>query len=97
MERWQEEVEILTQESRRTVMGFQKMKDIWYILGSSSLERGKIAYAKRQRAMYAKLEAQAYKLFSAAGVTWPATGVPLADHIRAERPNRHLAWPSLLK
>lgn len=97
MERWQEEVEILTQESRRTVMGFQKMKDIWYILGSSSpvedtaVERGKIAYAKCQQAMYAKLEAQAYESFSAAGVTWPATGVPLADHIRAERPNHILA------
>lgn len=101
MERWQEEVEILTQESRRTVMGFQRMKDVWYALSSpSSVEDtgvgwGKIAYAKRQRAMYADLETQARKSFSAVGVTWPAADVALADHIRAERPSYNLEWPDV--
>ena len=94
-------MEILTQECRRTVMGFQRMKDVWYALSSPSLvedtavERGKIAYAKRQGAMYANLEAQAYELFLAAGVTWPAVGITLADHIRAERPSCKLEWPDL--
>lgn len=94
-------MEILTQESRRTVMGFQKMRDIWYALSSlSSVEDtaigwGKIAYAKRQGAMYANLEAQAHKSFSAVGVTWPAAGISLADHIRAERPNYNLEWQDL--
>jgi hypothetical protein len=102
MERWQEEVEILTQESRRTVMGFQKMRDVWYSLSSPSLVgdtsavgRGKTAYAKRQGAMYAALEAQARKSFSAVGVTWLAADVALADHIRAERPSCTLEWPDL--
>jgi hypothetical protein len=101
VERWQEEVEILTQESRRTVMGFQRMRDVWYALSSpfsvedTAVGRGKIAYAKRQGAMYANLEVRANKLFSAVGVTWPAPGIALADHIRAERPSYNLEWPDL--
>ncbi|KAK7021435.1 hypothetical protein R3P38DRAFT_2435965, partial [Favolaschia claudopus] len=29
MERWQEEVEILAQEFRRSIKGFTKMRDVW--------------------------------------------------------------------
>lgn len=77
------------------------MRDVWHALSSpSSVEntavgRGKIAYAKRQGAMYANLDVQARKSFSAVGVTWPVAGVALADHIRAERPNYNLEWPDL--
>lgn len=84
-------------------MGFQKIKDVWYGLSSpflvedTAVERGRIAYTKHQGAMYANLEAQAYKAFSESqvGVTWPAADVALEDHIRAERPSCTLEWPDL--
>ena len=62
MEHWQEEVEILEEEFRWAIHGFEKMEQVWSSLamskGSESADfdprvtKGKMAYRKKKAAMY---------------------------------------------
>lgn len=98
MERWQEEVEILTQEFRRAIRGFQKMDEVWMSLAAdsdgSSESKGKTAYAKKKAAMYRRMAQDCRETFAKLGGTWVPEGVSLGDHIRAERPSQNIDWTS---
>ena len=53
MERWQEEVEILGQEFRRAIQGFNKMEATWTALAHDhENEPGKKVYALKVAGMY---------------------------------------------
>ncbi|KAJ7094336.1 hypothetical protein C8R44DRAFT_749527 [Mycena epipterygia] len=85
MERWQEEVEILSQEFRRAIQGFTKMEAVWTTLAQDhSNDPGKQAYALKTANMYRQMCKDAEKKFADVGGTWPSAGVSLAQHIRCE-------------
>ncbi|KDR78511.1 hypothetical protein GALMADRAFT_209005 [Galerina marginata CBS 339.88] len=107
MERWQEEVEILAQEFRRTIRGFDKMAHVWSSLAISpapvecshnlvdhGVEHGKMAYGKKKAAMFRRMANDARVAFESIGGTWPAYGVSLKDHILSERPSQEIDWDS---
>jgi hypothetical protein len=106
MERWQEEVEILEEEFRRAIRGFEKMEQVWSSLAISSLEgsesadfdprvaKGKMAYGKRKTAMYGRMAKEARTVFHSIGATYPPEGVSLGDHIRSQRPSQEIDWIS---
>ncbi|THU78280.1 hypothetical protein K435DRAFT_583506, partial [Dendrothele bispora CBS 962.96] len=50
LERWQEEVEILGEEFRRSIHGFEKMAAVWAEVAETSenLSPGHVAYARKQ-------------------------------------------------
>jgi hypothetical protein len=52
MERWIEEVEILEEEFRRTIHGFNKMTVVWTQLADQSSKRGYTAYGRQKADMY---------------------------------------------
>ena len=63
MQRWQEQVEGKLAELLRTIRSFGKMKDIWTKLSCMQADDlpGHVAYAKRQAAIYARLECDSKK------------------------------------
>ncbi|KAK7444303.1 hypothetical protein VKT23_015315 [Stygiomarasmius scandens] len=97
LERWQEEVEILGEEFRRSARGFEKMAAVWSEVArkSASLSPGHEAYANRQADAFTKRAAKARLMFGQAGGTWPGPGVRLADHVKAERPSWIIDWKGL--
>jgi len=105
MERWQEEVEILEEEFRRAIRGFEKMEQVWSSLamsiGSESADffdsrvaKGKMAYGKKKAAMYGRMAKEARMVFHSIGATYPPEGVSLGDHIRSQRPSQEIDWTS---
>ncbi|KAJ6506564.1 hypothetical protein C8R45DRAFT_922749 [Mycena sanguinolenta] len=92
MERWQEEVEILGQEFRRAIQGFNKMENVWTSLAKDHKnEAGKSAYASKVANMYQQMDSDARQHFTKAGGTWSKEGVSLAQHIKSERPDPKLS------
>ena len=88
MEQWQEEVEILGQEFRRAIQGFNKMENVWTSLAKDhENEPGKSAYASKVANMYQQMESDAKQQFTKVGATWPKEGLSLAQHIKSERPD----------
>lgn len=105
MERWQEEVEILEEEFRRAIRGFEKMEQVWSSLamseGSKSdfdprVAKGKMAYGKKKAAMYGEMAKEARMVFHSIGATYPPEGVSLGDHIRSQRPSQEIDWTSVV-
>ncbi|KAJ7476653.1 hypothetical protein FB451DRAFT_1173522 [Mycena latifolia] len=89
MERWQEEVEILGQEFRRAIQGFNKMEATWTALAHDhENEPGKKVYALKV--------ADAQEQFKKVGGTWPKAGVSLAQHIKSERPDPKIDWAAVI-
>ncbi|KAK7024355.1 hypothetical protein VNI00_016409 [Paramarasmius palmivorus] len=99
MQRWQEEVEILSEEFRRAVRGFVTMADAWHKVAAISHELGPgyVAYAKRQAYVYRERATRTNGLFVQAGGTWPAESVRLTDHVRKERPSQVIDWARLIE
>jgi hypothetical protein len=87
-----EEVEILAQEFRRSVVGFRKMCYLWGEMGDKSEKPGCIAYARQKAAMYHRMASDCETAFHKAGGTWPADGESLVEHVRAARPSLELDW-----
>jgi hypothetical protein len=106
MERWQEEVEILEEEFRRAIRGFEKMEQVWSSLAMSKgfesadldsrLAKGKMAYGKKKAAMYGRMAKEARMVFHSIGATYPSEGVSLGDHIRSQRPSQEIDWTSVV-
>jgi hypothetical protein len=108
MERWQEEVEILEEEFRRAIRGFEKMEQVWSSLAMSKgpdseaaesdfdsrVAKGKMAYGKKKAAMYGRMAKEAHMVFLSIGATYPPEGVSLGDHIRSQRPSQEIDWTS---
>ncbi|TDL13796.1 hypothetical protein BD410DRAFT_846611 [Rickenella mellea] len=66
-DRWQEEVDILEEEFRRTIRSFQKMSATWDKLADQNSEKGGyVAYARRQAAMFKKMEVDCSNRFTKA-------------------------------
>ncbi|KAJ7233451.1 hypothetical protein C8J57DRAFT_1090535 [Mycena rebaudengoi] len=93
MEQWQEEVEILAQEFRHAIQGFNKMKTVWTALAHDHQEDpGKKAYALKKANMYPEMGKDAQEKFAKVGGTWPRDGVSLAYHIKSERSDQKIDW-----
>ncbi|KAK7447453.1 hypothetical protein VKT23_014162 [Stygiomarasmius scandens] len=98
LERWQEEVEILGEEFRRCIRGFEKMEDIWGRVAEKWKHNpGYVAYACSQASSFARRAQNGKIKFLEAGGSWPEEGVRLADHVKAERPNWDVDWDTLLQ
>ncbi|KAJ7782194.1 hypothetical protein B0H14DRAFT_2400857, partial [Mycena olivaceomarginata] len=62
---WQEEVEILAQEFRCAIQGFNKMETIWIALAHDHQEDpGKKAYALKKANMYQEMGKDAQEKFA---------------------------------
>jgi hypothetical protein len=97
MERRQEEVEILAQEFRRSIQGFNKMAEVWIHLAQKhSNDPGMQAYALKTATMYQRMGDEGKKAFESAGGTWPGPGVSFAQHIRSERPDQTADWNAIV-
>ncbi|KAJ6506461.1 hypothetical protein DFH09DRAFT_867734, partial [Mycena vulgaris] len=93
MERWQEELEIVGQEFRRAVQGFNKMHSVWTALADDHKNNpGRKAYASKVASMYEQMEKNMCQQFEKVGGTWPKVGVSLAQHIKSERPDPSIDW-----
>jgi hypothetical protein len=93
MEGWQEEVEILAQESHCAIQGFNKMETFWTALAHDHQEDpGKKAYALKKANMYQEMGKDAQEKFAKVGGTWPRAGVGLSQHIKSERPDQKIDW-----
>ncbi|KDR66863.1 hypothetical protein GALMADRAFT_283703 [Galerina marginata CBS 339.88] len=89
MERWQEEWEAKQAEFKRCINTFRKMSD----------NAGKVAYAKRQSAIFGEMERRAVELFKQAGYEHLITledGKILADYILEERSKAEYIIPELV-
>uniref|UniRef100_A0A0W0FT55 CxC2-like cysteine cluster KDZ transposase-associated domain-containing protein n=1 Tax=Moniliophthora roreri TaxID=221103 RepID=A0A0W0FT55_MONRR len=97
MQCWQEEVEILSEEFRRAIHGFEKMVLIWHEVAAASYEfsEGFVAYAQHQTYNYMRQAREARECLVVAGGTWPTESVTLAEHIKNERPNQKIDWVAL--
>ncbi|KAF7975232.1 hypothetical protein HWV62_10194 [Athelia sp. TMB] len=86
MEAWVVEIEILEEEFRRTICGFEKMVAVWGRLASDSTKRGHSAYGMQKAAMYKRMADECRGKFVAASGAWPKDGQSLSDYIKARRP-----------
>jgi len=90
MQRWQEEVEVKLAELMRSIRSFKKLKDVWTELSRSQADDlpGYVAYAKRQAAIYARLEFDSKKKLGEVGykqlLSWDGTLVDFMEAKRAE-------------
>ena len=106
MEHWQEEVEILEEEFRRAICGFEKMDQVWSSLAMSEgseladfdprVAKGKMAYGKKKAAMYGRMAKEGHMVFHSIGGTYPPEGVSLGDHIQSQRPSQEIDWTSVV-
>ncbi|KAJ7830578.1 hypothetical protein B0H14DRAFT_2593244 [Mycena olivaceomarginata] len=93
MEQWLEEVEILAQELRRAIQGFNKMETVWTALAHDHQgDPGKKAYALKKANMYQEMGKDAQEKFAKVGGTWLRAGVSLAQHIKSECPDQKIDW-----
>ena len=88
MERWEEEVEIVEEEFRRTVRAYEATGRMWSELGEKSRTKGKgyVAYALQKASMFEEMATDAREKFEAAGGSWPT--VSLVGHIYAQQESR---------
>ncbi|KAK1223400.1 hypothetical protein PQX77_013726 [Marasmius sp. AFHP31] len=90
-ERWQEMLEKLEADFRNCIRHFGKMRDTWEMLGSESatLDKhslfGHCAFARRQGAMYNKLDTTAQTTFTNLGFEDLPPGEILADRVAHDR------------
>jgi len=90
MQRWQEEVEVKLAELMRSIRSFKKLKDVWTELSCSQADDlpGHVAYAKRQAAIYARLEFDSKKKLGEVGykrlLSWDGMLVHFMEAKRAE-------------
>ena len=82
LERWDEDVETIEEEFRRTIRSFLKMSETWLALGEHLIPNGHRAYALEKSAAYSRMAEEGRKLFEMAGGRWPAEGETLFDYIR---------------
>jgi hypothetical protein len=72
-QRWEEEIEILEEEFRRTIRSFERMAEVWALLAKApNLALGASAYALKQAHMYGEMAENCREKFLVAGGTWPA-------------------------
>jgi hypothetical protein len=70
MEQWLEEVEILAQEFRRAIQGFNKMETVWTALAHDHQEDpGKKAYPLKKPNIYQEMGKDAQEKFAKVGAT----------------------------
>jgi hypothetical protein len=86
-ERWEEELETVEEEFRRTARGFDRMGEVWAMLGTSHTG-GHQAYAMQKSSAYHRMAEEAKDRFAAAGGTWPDEGKSLFDHVLCLREKR---------
>ncbi|KDR65131.1 hypothetical protein GALMADRAFT_148963 [Galerina marginata CBS 339.88] len=99
MERWREEWEAKQADFKRCINTFRKMSSVWLELSRSSDNAGKVAYAKRQSAIFGEMERRAVELFKQAGYEHLVTledGKILADYILEERLKAEYIIPELV-
>jgi hypothetical protein len=90
MERWEEEIEILEEEFRRTVRSFEHMAEAWGVLAMTpNAAVGYSAYAFEHSQMYRDMAEDCRRKFGAAGGTW-AEACTLSDLISRQRQAREL-------
>ncbi|KAJ7938034.1 hypothetical protein B0H13DRAFT_2398328 [Mycena leptocephala] len=67
MQRWQEQGEQKLTELLRTIRSFRRMQQTWTVLGSTNLQPGPRAYARKKAAMYERRATQAQDFVIAVG------------------------------
>ena len=87
MLRWQEEIEIIEEEFRRTIRTYEHMADLWTTLATSHDVGGYSAYAFKQAHMYCQMASDCHTKFTAVGGMWP-DGRTLSDLITEQRKAR---------
>ncbi|THU95890.1 hypothetical protein K435DRAFT_859073 [Dendrothele bispora CBS 962.96] len=60
-----------------------------------NLSPGHVAYARKQSDAFTTRASDARVKFARVGGTWPAAGVRLVDHVKAERPSWEIDWVGL--
>ena len=85
VERWDEDVETIEEEFRRTIWSFLVMSQTWLGLGQHFELSGHRAYALEKSATYSRMAQESRDLFEMAGGRWPAEGETLVDYIEQLR------------
>lgn len=88
MHRWQEDVELIEAEFRRTIRSFENLASIWDKLAGKDKREGYRAYGYRQSSMYTRMAKESRAKYEAAGGTWPAPGESTMEHLRRLRVER---------
>jgi hypothetical protein len=88
-ERWDEELETIEEEFRRTIRSYDVMSAVWTELGKTQVAGGYRAYAMQKASAFCKMGNIGRGLFRAAGGTWPAEGTSLFEHIAQLRKQRN--------
>jgi hypothetical protein len=88
VERWDEDVETIEEEFRRTIRSFHKMSQIWLALGQRFELGGHRAYALEKSATRSRMAREGETLFEMAGGRWPAEGETLINYIKQLRIKR---------
>jgi hypothetical protein len=71
-QRWEEEVEILEEEFRRTIRSFERMAEVWRLLAKApDMATGYSAYAFKHTQMFSEMAEDCRGKFAAQGGTWP--------------------------
>ena len=81
VERWDEDVETIEEEFRRTIRSFLKMSETWLALTQHSEPSGHRAYALEKSAAYSHMAKESRTSFEMAGGSWPADRETLFDYI----------------
>ena len=90
MQRWEEEVEILEEEFRRTIRSFDRMAEVWTQLANTpNTAMGYAPYAFRHAQGYHDMAEDCRTKFKAAGGTWPDI-CSLSELISQQWQNRRL-------
>lgn len=86
-QRWQEELERKQAEFMRCIRAFARMADVWTHVAKAKPESaGQVAYARRQAAMWARMESECRARFEEAGYSPDLEpGEILADRVAAVR------------
>jgi hypothetical protein len=87
-ERWDEDLETVEEEFRRTIRSYDVLSLVWTELGQSREPGGHRAYAMKKAASFRRMSQKGRDLFKAAGGTWPAEGQSLFEHVKWLRKQR---------
>jgi hypothetical protein len=89
MQRWEEELEILQAEFRRTIRSFERMGEVWTQLAKlSGFPIGYASYAFKQSQIYHEMADNCIGKFKAVGGTWPDPR-PLSEILCQQRLATH--------
>ena len=86
---WEEEVETLEEEFRRTIRSFEHMADVWTLLAKAPVTgTGYSAYASKQAHVYGEMARDCRAKFEKLNGTWP-DGCSLSELISQQRQERN--------